>query len=379
MLKALPVLSTLFLLLVLASCSKKENNNNKSTPVTATPTELGLYEGDTVQYGSTTAPDTVAYRDLFVAVSQIGTQSVDYGLVFDTGSGGMVIDANGIIPPAMIGTSGFNFAGDSTTVNGITITNQTSTLQYGADSATTTTVYGNLAYAPVTVGDQNGSFVIKRLPFCLYYKAVDAGGNKLPVHYFDTFGVNSEYIYFSPGNNFITSPFSYYDPGTGLTKGFKIAALGTSNFSPIGFTYVPNVVTIGLTSDDVSSSSGYTMHQANFYQGDGYVPIFPTTITYNGTKVSTYVLFDTGTSGYNYIEDPNATADISQLATGSSVTIATQAGFNYAFTVSALQNQSYIENPTKTGGEFTIIGIDFFINNQYLLNFSNNQVGLKNN
>jgi len=365
-LKALPVLSTLFLLLVLASCSKKENNT-KPAPVTATPTELGLYEADSAEY-----------RELIVAITQVGTQPVDDGLVFDTGSGGMVLDASGTVPPAMITTSGFNFTGDSTVVNGITITNQTSTLEYGADSATTTTVYGNLAYAAVTVGDQNGSFVIKRLPFCLYYKAVDATGETLPVHYFDTFGVNDEYIYFSPGNNYITSPFSYYNPGTGLTRGFKLAALGTSNFSLEG-TYVPNVVTIGLTSTDVSSSSGYIMHQANFYEGDGYVPIFPTTVTYNGTRDTTYVLFDTGTSGYNYVEDSNAIADLTELAKGSSVTIATQAGFNYAFTVGAEENLTYIENPGKTGGEFTIFGIDFFLNNQYLLNFSNNQVGLKNN
>jgi len=365
-LNALSILSALFLLFILASCSKKENNNNK-VPVTATPTELGLYEADSGQY-----------RELIVAISKVGTQVVDDGLVFDTGSGGMVLDASGTVPPAMVSASGFNFTGDSTIVNGITITNQTSELQYGADSATTTTVYGNLAYAPVEIGDANGNFTIKRLPFCLYYKAVDATGETLPAHYFDTFGVNCEYIYFTPGNNYITSPFSYYDPGTGLTRGFKLAALGTSNFTYDG-AYVPNVVTIGLTSSDVSSSSGFTMHQANFYAGDGYVPIFPTTVTYNGTKVSTYALFDTGTSGYNYVEDPNAKADITQLAAGSTVTIATQAGFNYAFTVEAEQNLTYIENPTKTGGEFTIFGIDFFVNNQYLENFSNNQIGLKNN
>jgi hypothetical protein len=363
-----PLLIASFFLLVIfaASCSKKGGgSNNNVQPTTATPTTLGLYEADSAQY-----------RELIVAISQVGTQTVDYGMVFDTGSGGMVLDASGIVPPADISTSGFTFSGDSLVVNGITITNQTSTLQYGADSATLTTVYGNLAYASVTIGDQNGSIIVKRLPFCLYYKATDADNNTLPAHYFDTFGVNTEYITFT-GGGYITSPFYYYTYGTGLTKGFKLTSLGTSYFSYDG-TYVPGVVTLGLTSSDVSSSSGYTMHQANYYSGDGYVPIFPTTVTYPGGKVSTYALFDTGTSGYNYVEDPNASAALTLLPVGSSVSTATQAGFDWSFTVGSQEFLTYIENPNKTGGDFSIFGIDFFINNQYLQNFSNNQVGLKN-
>jgi hypothetical protein len=360
----LSILASCFLAFAFSSCGSKASNN--VTPTVATPTTLGLYEADSAQY-----------RELIVAISQVGTQSVDYGMVYDTGSGGMVLDASGVVPPADVSSSGFVFTGDSTVVNGITITNQTSTLQYGADSATLTTVYGNLAYAPVTIGDANGSIVVKRLPFCLYYKATDAGGNTLPAHYFDTFGVNSEYIYFS-GNSFITSPFSYYTYGKGLTRGFKMPALGTSNFTYDG-AYVAGVVTLGLTASDIASSSGYTLNHADFYQGDGYVPIFPTTVDYNGTTVSTDALFDTGTSGYNYVEDPNATADITQLPVGSSVSLTTQAGFKYSFTTASQEFLTYIENPGLTEGNFSIFGIDFFLNNQYLQNFSTNDVGLKNN
>jgi hypothetical protein len=140
---------------------------------------------------------------------------------------------------------------------------------------------------------------------------------------------------------------------------------------------VAKLISLGLTASDVSSSSGYNQNQANFYQGDGYVPIFPTTVNYGGTKTSTYALFDTGTSGYNYVEDDNAAADIIQLPTGTSVSLTTQAGFTYSFTTGTSEFLTYVENPNLTGGDFSIFGIDFFINNAYMQNFENNQVGLK--
>ena len=199
---------SLFVVFVV-SCKKDNKNSTQTTPAIATPTKLGIYESD-----------SSIYKGLFIAISKIGTSTVDYGLLFDTGSGGLVIDAAGVLPASMITSSGFNFTGDSTIVNGITITSQTSIVQYGNDAASLSKVYGNLAYANITVGDQQGTLNIVRLPFFIYYKAVDANGNKYAAHDFDVFGVSSEYdISFNSGA-YITSPFSYFDPGNGLTKGF---------------------------------------------------------------------------------------------------------------------------------------------------------------
>jgi hypothetical protein len=207
--KNLPFILIIALLFVFESC-KKNSSQTSNTPTVATPTRLGLY-----------AYSDSIYKELGIVISQIGTQSVPDSislLVYDTGSGGMVIDAHYIVPPAMITSTGFNFTGDSTVVNGITITNQTSVIAYGADAATEDKVYGNLAYASVTIGDENGNITVKRLPFFLYYKAVDSKGNTYDPHEFDVFGVSSEYDQSFANNVNLTSPFSYFDPGTGLTK-----------------------------------------------------------------------------------------------------------------------------------------------------------------
>jgi hypothetical protein len=370
----LPFILVAILLFTVASCKKDNNNNNGTTPVvvtpvpaTATPTKLGLFE-----------VDSDIYKLLYMPISQIGTKTVDYDMIFDTGSGGMVIDANGILPASMITNTGIVFTGDSTVVNGITITSEESIVEYGDDDASLTKVYGNLAYANVTIGQSDGNIIVKRLPFFIYYKGVDASGNMMTPHYFDILGVSSQYDITFSNNAYITSPFSYFDPGTGLTKGFKMGALGTSHFSADG-TYVPGVVTLGLTASDLSpSSSGFTMSQLSFSNGNGYLPIIPANITYKGKSTSTSVLFDTGTEPYSYIEDKTATG-LSLLAQNTAVNLVANSGFNYAYTTAAKENLTYIENPTTTGANVSIMSLEYFLTGEYMLDFTNHKLGLKNN
>ncbi len=372
-LKRLLFVSASLLLLVIASCKKDNNNQVKPTPVVtdATPTKLGLYE----------ATDSI-YKLVYTYVSKIGTLDVtksDYYLVFDTGSGGFVIDADGILPSSMITSTGFNFTGDSTVVSGITIYNQKSTIEYGDDANTTDKVYGNLAYANVTLGDDNGNIVIKRLPFFLYYKAVDGKGKVFTTHHdFDVLGVSSEYDVTFQNNVYITSPFNYFDPGTGLTKGFKMAALDTTNFSYDG-TYATGVVTLGLTASDLSSSSGFIMHQLTYYPNDGYAPNVPVSLTYKNKTFTTEAIFDTGTEPYSYIEDPSAADTALFLANGTNVSLASTAGFNYSYTVTSNDNLTYVENPSISQSSYSIISLEFFLNNEYMIDFADHELGLKNN
>lgn len=367
-LKNLSLLFCALLLLFIASCKSDNKNNNGNGggtgPVTATPTTIGVY-----------AVDSAIYKLLLMSISKIGTQTANYDLVFDTGSGGLVIDANGILPASMISSSGFTFTGDSTVVDGITITNETNIVEYGDDNNTTDKVYGNLAYADVTVGDINGTIIIKRLPFFLYYKATDSKGNTLPAHDFDVFGVSQEYDITFNNSAFITSPFSYYSFGTGLTKGFKMSAIAASQYSYNG-TYVP-AVTLGLTSDDLGSAGGFTMSTINFYQGEGYVPIIPATINYSGKSFQADVLFDTGTEPYNYIEDPNGPSNATLLGDNVAVSTTLNNGFGYAFTTTATDYLTYIENPSNSGSDVTVMGLEFFLTNEYLLDFTDHKLGLK--
>ena len=359
-------LSAVLLIFTIVSCSK-DRKTPQNTPTQATPTKFGLYEAD-----------SSIYKLVYTFVSKIGTQDVssaDYDLLFDTGSGGLVIDAHGIIPGSMISSTGISFSGDSTVVNGITIYNQKSTISYGDDANTTDNVYGYLAYAPVTLGDANGNITIKRLPFFLYYKAADTKGNVFADHEFDVLGVSSAYDVTFPNNAYITSPFAYFNPGEGLLKGFKMDALGTNNFSLNG-TYVPGAVTLGLTSSDLSS---FTMYQLTYYPGEGYAPIIPVSLTYNGKTITTNTIFDTGTEPYSYIQDSSAGNSAVLLPNNTSVSLTTTpGGFSYSYATSASENLTYVENPAQSQSNVSVMGLEFFLNNGFMLDYYDHKLGLKN-
>src|SRR5438309_5043331 len=114
--------SGLFLILLGPSCKKDHFKPQPPPPPVSGPKKLGLFE-----------LDSSIFKELDINVSKIGNQGTSYHLVFDTGSAGMVIDAEGILPQSMITCCGFKLSGDSTVINGITITSQTSVVQYGVD------------------------------------------------------------------------------------------------------------------------------------------------------------------------------------------------------------------------------------------------------
>ncbi|HEY9004037.1 MAG TPA: hypothetical protein VIM89_21950 [Mucilaginibacter sp.] len=355
-------LVSVLLAALLTSC-KKSDKSNDPVPGASKSKKLGVYESD-----------SAGYRELLMNISKIGNKTTDFDLVFDTGSGGMVIDANGIIPASMISSSGFVFSGDSIVVNGITITNQSSSVGYGDDNSTKNTVYGNLAYADVTVGDEHGNLIVKRLPFLLYYKAIDNQANIYPPHEFDIFGVSDQTDITFPNAVEITSPFKFYDAGNGLKKGFKMDALGTSNFSKDG-TYA-QVLTVGLTDADINSS-GFTVNTFIYVSGKGYFPIVPGSIGLQGSNIFAEMIFDTGTSPYSVIEYANGPSSPASIKSNSAMSISTSNGFIYNYTTSVTQNQAIVENPSYSGSQISIIGLDFFINNEYLLDYDDHELGLK--
>jgi len=365
-------LMLLFTVFSITSCKKNSSGNN-NTPTVANPVKIGLH----LFKGKGSDFPNYTYYEQDINISGIGTQTVSYQVIFDTGSGGLVMDAANIIPTSMITTNGFNFTGDSTVVNGITITKQTATLKYGSSDATADKVYGNLAYAQVTIGDQNSNLVVKRLPFLLYYKAVNSSDVAYPAHFFDIFGSAEIYDQNFTGNVNLTSPFSYCTAGTGLTKGFKMPATDSSQYTGSG-NYVTDAISFGLTSSDLSSG-GFSINQLNFNSSVGYLPYLTSTVNYNSSTFTSHVLFDSGTNYCSYLGDPNYTGTFAALTPNTQVSVNTALGFNYTFTETVNSNLSFVENPGKNNASISIMGIEYFFKNEYLLDLDNHRLGLKNN
>jgi hypothetical protein len=357
------LLASAIIVIFISSC-KKDHTPAPASQGPAPLATLGLYE-----------VDSSIYKRAFIAISQVGTQKVNYYGVFDTGSAGMAIDAQGILPASMITNSGIQVAGDSVTVNGITVTAQVAVMAFG-NAQSQTQEYGNLAYTTVKIGDQNGSITTGRIPIFLYYKVVDViTGQKQPPHSNDIFGVGPGVSY---ANSAIGSPLSYFSPPNGGISGYKLATLSKSGFSFNG-TYVASLLTIGLVPDDVSSSSGFVMHQLNYYSQGGYSPDIPSTITYGTQSFAATVLFDTGTPAISLLENSQAPNNISTLPDNTPVTLTTNNGFTYQYTTSSTTNVTDVAKPSYTGDPRTIFSINFFTDNEFLVDYKNHRIGLKNN
>ncbi|MDB5017039.1 MAG: hypothetical protein JWQ84_1871 [Mucilaginibacter sp.] len=359
--KYLPVfIGGLLLLTSITSCRKDKALGPTALKPLAT---IGLYEQ---------LVDTI-YRRVYVAISKVGTTSTNYYGIFDTGSTGLTIDATGLIPASMITSSGIQVTGDSVNVNGITITSHSSIIKYG-DVGSETDEYGNLAYTTVTIGDQNGSIATTRIPIFLYYKIVNKStGATYPAHSNDVFGVG-------PGtsqvNSSIGSPLSYFKTGTSVTNGFKLAMFSSSKFTGAG-NYVSGLLTIGLVPNDLSSA-GFIMHPLTYYSTGGYSPDISGTISYNGKSIPATLLFDTGTPSVTILEDNTASSQ-GNLPANSVVTVTTNNGFSYSYTTNSTYNLTTIGKPSVTGDPRTIYSIDFFLSNEYLMDYTDHQLGLKNN
>ena len=285
----------------------------------------------------------------------------------------MTIDAHSIIPDAMITSTGIQFAGDSTTVNGITIIAGQYTLSYGNRTGLTKE-YGYLAYAPLTIGDANGNMSAKRVPIFLYYKVVDVTTGKTDPnqHSLDIFGVGPGSSY---ANSTIVSPLTYFNNNVSVS-GFKLAVLPRTMFSGSG-TYVAKLLTVGLRSEDITSN-GFIMHPLVNTGVGGYSPDIPATITYSNQTITGNVLFDTGTPLFSIIENKFALSSTGPLPASTQVTVTTNKGFTYTYTTTTITNLTQVQNPNVTGDYRTIFGIDFFMNNEYLTDYTHHQIGLKN-
>jgi hypothetical protein len=359
-------LGLLCLIIFAASCGKSDN----ATPaITATPIgKIGLYEFQSGLNKRIFIPITP------VGATPIGTVTLPLYAIFDTGSTGLTLDANGLIPASMITSAGITVTGDSVVVNGITITKQTATVSFG-DATASTKEYGNLAYATFTFGEVGSNQVTTtRIPFFLYYKVVNQNNVAYPAHSADVFGVGSGVSYASSK---IASPLSYFTSTTGATSGFKLSTMTTAGFNSNG-TFVKDLLTIGLIPSDLSAA-GFVMHPLSYFTVGGYSDNIPATITYNGTVVSSaQILFDTGTPSVSVIEDPKATG-VGALAANSVVSVTTNKGFTFQYIVGSSGNLTSIQNPNNTQDYRSIFSLDFFINNEYLVDYKNHQIGLKNN
>jgi hypothetical protein len=357
------------------------------------PTTLNLYPNQ----GSNQAPL------LTVMVTAVGTNSVSMPLGFDTGSAGVTLYAESIFPSSMVSSSGFVFPAGQTSItyNGITVTNLQGTRSYGTLNQTIEN--GNLGFATVTIGDTAGQLTTQSMPIFLFYSIQTVTGHPYsPPSWQGWFGVASTNGTIDvPGaveppdgfsactqqtttSCYVVSAVKYFSYGSEVNGGFLLnpAAIQTCDITTAGSCNPAPMLTVGLNATVESGfSTTPLVCPPNGYVGPPEIAGYPvcqknipnTTVAASGGSFTGDAFFDTGTP-YFYFSTPSGSSFPSVVPSGTTVTVTPPSGFSYSYTAGTGTANTVVD----AGGDGnSIVGIQYFTTNSFLLDFTSSITGWK--
>jgi hypothetical protein len=340
-------------------------------------------------------------------VTSVGSVPVSMPLGFDSGSAGVTLYAQSIFPASMVSASGFVFPSgqNSITYNGITVTNLQGTRSYG--TLNQTVEHGNLGFTSLTFGDSAGTVTTLTMPVFLFYSVdyLTGNGYRTPT-WQGWFGVASTNGTIdvsgsvepaggfsactppSTGTCYVVSGLKYVDYGNQVNAGFMLSP--TPNFPTCDITTPGScapqaVLTVGVNAALEQGFSTSTLTcPPNGYVGPPEIGGYPVcqktigdvTIAATGASTGTYtsgVIFDTGTA-YVYLSTPTNSSLPSSIEPGSTISITTPSGFNYSYEAGSGTANTVVASGADGN---SIIGVQYFRTNYFLLDFTSSLVGWK--
>lgn len=316
-------------------------------------------------------------RRLYLPIRYIGTAKVKLKVVFDTGSQGLILDAKRLLPASLVADTGIVIGDkDSLVLNGITVTRTKTKSRYGG----TRSYAGNIAYASIVIGDKMGQVRTKKMPFILVYHGVyDLTGKPAQVdqHCDGIAGVSSGgemKVGLVLKRENVVSPFNYLSFGNRVEAGFILAPLDRVKWERVssmeGKSAVP-LLTVGITEQE---KEGFVLHRQQTLNGRFY-PYVKGIISYSGLVISpSYVLFDSGNPAGGVIYEPD-TAKKGRLNAGVAIRFVSDEGAIYDY---AANNSDYKTTlDSRKSKSVSIIGISFFLEHSFMLNYSSHTIGIK--
>jgi hypothetical protein len=381
---------------LLASCGSPSPTSPTNSGPIEEPTKINLFP-----VGYAVDPR------IFVMVTNLGTLPVQLPLAFDTGSSGITINALELFPSDIVTQYGFNFGGGESYIvyDGITITPVQGTRSYGGAGGRTE--IGNLGFTQVTFGDERGILTTSVMPVFLYYSVIwnSTGLPADPQPQQGWFGVNSAPdLIIVPGSTEpaggyptcsmdttiscrVVSVFKYLSYGEGINAGFMLSPVGLQDCDiSVANSCTPQpILTVGLNStlEDGFSTLPLICPPTN-YVGSADINGYPVcnanipgaTVTISGSASGTLsnetVLFDTGNPAVTLHEPANLSLP-SPLPIGAEVRVELTSGFSYTYEAGVSGITSTAVSPSLSTG----IGISFFTEHFFFIDFTNNLEGWK--
>ncbi|WP_374373184.1 hypothetical protein [Dongia sp.] len=301
-------------------------------------------------------------RMLYVKVLTLGQRAVNQPLLFDTGSVGVTIDCDVVLPAKLCSTEGIAVSRE-TEVNGITVTTRKIVARYG-----TYDEYGHLAFATLEFGSPLRPVKTDRpMPFLIRYKKVRrdtgeiVGGPLWPKGIFGISPVGSQ------ADGHLKSVFDFLTFGAGVDRGYVVAPIGTQwRACTNEAADCPEVTSFEVGILD-RVRSGFAARPMRASPSDHFWPLIDTclTIDVDGTPNCLPTLFDTGNSTIVVGGDDRPPAAIGTLLTVDIPSVAT-------WRITANYDPEIEFNATS---DVHVIGIRYFEKNSLLIDLERDEVG----
>src|SRR5262245_1189166 len=230
-------------------------------------------------------------RMLYVRVLALGNRAVDVPLLFDTGSAGVTIVCEAVLPARYCSNDGIKIQ-EALELDGLTVTTQRIVSKYG-----TYDEYGNLAFARIRFGSEERSVTTtETVPLLIRYKEVRratgevVGGPLWPRGIFGISPVGAQ------ADGALRSPVEAIEVPTGWHRGYRLSPIGTGWRSCTNEQgNCPEVAALYLGVNEAARSS-FTLAKLGKVKSEHYRPFIETCVTWLDHKVCRPAIYDTGNS-----------------------------------------------------------------------------------
>src|SRR5262245_48047224 len=233
-------------------------------------------------------------RMLYIRLLALGDRRIDQPLLFDTGSAGMTVECQVVLPANLCSDDGIKI--DKTLeLDGITVTTQKMVMNYG-----TYDEYGNIAIARVTIGSrQTPVSTAEAIPILIRYKQVRRSTGEIvggPLWPKGMFGVSP--IGGGGPDQMVMSPMNAIPPGNGLRRGYYLSPIGTDwTICTNEQGDCPEVAALHIGISE-SVKSRFTMTKWKRAEGryNYNYPTIDACVAWEGNSACRPTLYDTGNS-----------------------------------------------------------------------------------
>jgi len=304
-------------------------------------------------------------RMLYVRVLALGERTVDVPLLFDTGSAGITIACEAVLPTQYCSTGGISIKKDLE-LDGLTVTTRRIVSQYG-----TYDEYGNLAFARIRFGSDAGSVTTTEIvPLLIRYKKVRratgeiVGGPLWPKGNFGVSPVGAQ------AGGLLRSPIEAVEVPPGWHRGYRL--------SPIGAAWractneqrnCPEVAALYIGVDDAARKS-FALAKLGTVKSEHYRPFVGACLAWLDQVVCRPAIYDTANSTIMIAGKPPAGSGPS-LPIGIDVSVAGPDEGLWRFKTI----QPEVEFAPHM--DIHLIGIRYFETNSLLVDLDTQEIGIR--